>query len=350
MNRLFIIILTFFFAIANNALAQQWHTTLDIRRPATKAIPDNVEDLLIVNNAVRQPDDLGHSTLDDGQSSGPQSFDLSKAPAQVLFAAAEKLDYSYFFWSVGLVPESQNKGTYFSGETLTISEVETLCQNYNANAVLALDRITLYDKQESFLGDNSDYYAYLEIYANSSWTLFYRSGNSWASTILTHSDTLFWEGKDYDRTLALEQLPDRHEALLDVAAYTGELFAESLIPQWSTVDRYLYENQNPLISEGMKHFTYRRWEKAVEVWEEAYEADYDRKKERYENRAYAAANIAVAEEILGDLVASRQWAKESADAFGKIGTADAIQQQVNLTFYMREIEQRLKDENNLACR
>ena len=41
---------------AVGAYAQQWHTTVEISYPAELTLPDDVYDLLLVNNTVAHPD------------------------------------------------------------------------------------------------------------------------------------------------------------------------------------------------------------------------------------------------------------------------------------------------------
>ena len=343
------LIISALYVLCCACFAQQWHTTLDVLRPAVKDFPRGVADMLIVNNTVKQPDDFGHALVLFGNNKGNQTIDLAQAATRALFAATQHFDESGLFSSVGLVNRSMADGTFFAGNSLSRKLTDSLCLAYNSDAVLALDRILIYDREELYLGDDYNYYAYLQVYVTTSWTLTTRSGSF---STLTRSDTLLWEGSSYDSNLAFDKLPDRQTALLDVAEYAGEQFAIQFIPQWETVDRYLYENSDSLLTEGMRHFTCRRWQQAVRTWQQCYDlskqAGKKSKTNLMENCAYAAADIAVTCEILGDLAQARQWAKLSIEAFSKMQSADAAQQQVNMTFYLQELEQRQKDETKLS--
>ncbi|MBR1809694.1 MAG: hypothetical protein IJ776_09955 [Paludibacteraceae bacterium] len=334
--------------VATAVSAQQWHTTIDVRRSAVKAFPEGVSDLLIVNNAVQQPADFGHALVMYGSQKENERIDLTQAATRTLFAATEQLDISGLFSSVGLVAKNQATGTFFQSSSLTKPQSDSLCSVYQADGSLSLDRLVIYDRKEIYLGEDYNYYAYLEVFAVSSWTLMRNNGQI---TTFTHADTLVWNGSSYDSSLALEQLPDRQTALLDVAEYTGEEFAKQFIPQWETVDRYMYENADSLMAAGMSHFTHRRWERALDLWQQCYDISKQgsrKQKQMLENCAYAAADLAVANEITGNLSAAVKWAKLSVEAFGKMQSADAAQQQVNMTFYLRELEQRRKDEDKLS--
>lgn len=345
MRKSFVIFLLSLLSVS--VFAQQWHTTLDVLRPAAKTFPQGVSDLLIVNNTVQQPEDFGHALVAYGSVKGNESIDLSQAATRCLFAATQQFDFSGLFSSVGLVVKSQATGTFFASNSLLRPQTDSLCSTYEADAALSLDRLVIYDRKEIDLDVNYNYYAYLEVYAVSSWTLTRRNGQI---TTLTHVDTLYWESLSRTSSEALEQLPDRQTALLDVAEYTGEQFAKKFIPQWETVDRYMYENTDSLMKEAMRHFTYRRWEQAIELWQSCYDLSKSgskKQKNLTENCAYSAADLAVANEITGDINAAIKWAKLSIEAFSKMESADAAQQQVNMTFYLRELEQRKKEEQEL---
>lgn len=340
---MYIVCVSVLFAVSDSATAQQLHTTLDVLRPARKSFVKNINNLLIVNNSIKQPDDFGHSLVLYGSNRGNQSIDLSGAAKSVLFAATKEFDYSGLFSSVGLVEYSLANGTFFAGNSLSHETVDSLCKQYGADALLSLDRVIIYDLQEAFLDENYNHQVVFEVFATTMWTFSFTDGTIQS---LSRSDTLYWEGNSYNSSLALQQLPDRQTALMDVAEYAGEQFAKQYLPQWETVDRYLYENSNDLIQIGLTKFTHRQWNDAIDIWQQAYDDAIGKgrkSKTDYQTRAYAAANIAVAQEICDNLSAAQQWAKSSAEAFGKIDTADAAQQQVNLTFYMRELEQRLKE-------
>lgn len=328
--------------------AQQWHTTLEVLRPSEKSFAKGIDNLLLVNNSVTQPDDFGHALILYDADKGNQSIDLSEAAIRVLFAAAQQFDYSGMFLSVGLVEHSSATGSFFAKNSLSREQTDSLCRVYQSDAVLSLDRVLIYDKLEEYIDEDYNFRGILEVYATTMWTLITSEGTI---RLLNRSDTLYWESSGKNSSFASEQLPDRQTALLDVAEYIGEKFALQYISQWERVDRYLYENNNLLISEGLQQFIRKKWETAILIWQKAYEeakGKGQRKKTDYETMAYSAANIAVAQEISGDIGSAIQWATTATQAFDKINTVEAAQQQVNLTFYTKELQQREKEEQKLS--
>lgn len=319
--------------------AQQWHTTLDVLRPAHRHWPADIHNLLIVNNTVPQPSAFGHSVTVDGNAAGNVEIDLQEASLRLLFALTETFDRSGLFDEVGLLERSQNTtGNFYRLSLLPQKRVAALCADYASDALLVCNRNVLFDAVESFPMEEGDYYALLTAYVAHAWTLQYPDGRE---TSYTQTDTLYWENIAYTREQALAGLPDRRTALLDMATYAGERFAAEFVPQWETVDRYFYENDHAEVQAGMYAFVRQRWEDAIAHWEKAYD-DKDRK-----TKAYAAADIAVTFEIKGDLDKAVEWTQKAMDNFSKLKSADALQQKVNLAYYLQQLRIRRQEQQQL---
>ncbi len=321
---------------------QQLHTTLDILHPAQRALPEDLLDLIVVNNTVPQPADFGHSTGQDDKIIHSVDVDVSKAATYLLLGTARTLDFSRLFASVGLVPESQNTSASFTTKSyLSQQAIAKLCADYRADAALVCNQLVLYDIINSFLTVDYTYYAYTEAYLVSNWTLQFPDGRQQS---FSYSDTLYWEGEAASRVEALQKLPNRQAALLDMSEWAGEQFAREFLPTWETVDRYLYENKNIDIQRGLDAFTHKRWEEAIAIWSQLYsQLAGSRKPADRISRAYAAANTANTYEITDNLPEALAWAKKAAEAFEQINTADAAQQTINLQYYAHQLKERIAE-------
>ncbi len=322
--------------------AQQLHTTLDIMHPAQYSFPDSVLDLIVVNNTVPQPLGLGHSTKIEEQVVNNIDVDLAKASTYHLLGTTQTLDEAYLFATVGFVPESQNHTNDFMQISLLPADaIQRLCYMYQADAALVCNRLLTYDVLGTFLTEDYTYYAYLEAYVVSHWTLQLPNGQY---QVFNYTDTLYWEAEADSRDAAIDALPNRQEALLDMCRYTGEQFALQFTPTWETVDRYFYENEHVGIVRGIEALTHQRWDEAADIWTTVYAQTTDATKKRDKlTCAYAAANAAVAYEIMDNLQTAHQWAEKAVEAFAKVGTAEAIQQGVNLQYYAQQLTERIKE-------
>ena len=327
--------------------AQQWHTTIEIKHPAADNSLLKAGNLLIVNNCIQQPDDFGHTDKRNGKVTGAVTVDLQMAAMYMLFTVANTLDYSREFVSVGLVEQSQNNtGNFFSRTLLTKEQVSRLCQDYEADAVFALNSLVQYDKQDCYVNDDLHYYAYLEAFLSSGWTLHYPDGRQ---QNFSYADTLYWESEQVTSAEALNGLPDRQRALLDMCEYSAERFAERFVTSWSVEDRYMYENDDEGLKLGMEQFTRRRWGAAKEQFAVTYESRRSDKK-TFLTAAYSAADAAVSAEMQGELTTAREWAKKSADMFGNIKGSSAMQQKINLLYYCRQLNERIVEQQKFVSR
>ena len=318
---------------------QQWYFSVDERYPAERQQLQGKQRILVVNNALTQPQDFGHSTILDGENTGNVEIDLSRSVLYCLFATTQSMESTGDFDAVELMDISQNHSTnYYTRTPLTFSQAERLCTDYQADALLTLNQLVLYDIVESFPTDEGTYYAYLQAYAQSHWTIHY-AGQTREATF-TQADTLLWESQlHYNRAQSLSDLPSRQEALLYLARELGNRMGSSFAPSWQTTRRYIYEL--PDLQAGLDAFRLQRWNSAINQWITIVDSK-DKKA-----AACAAANIAIAYEMLGDYASACDYAQRASRLFGAWKTAYGRQQQVNIRYYLAQLQARQARESDL---
>ena len=318
---------------------QQWYFSVDERYPAERKQLQGKQRILVVNNALTQPSDFGHTTMVDGESHGNVEVNLSRSVLYCLFSATQSMELTGEFDAVELMDISQNHSTnYYSRTPLTFSQAEQLCADYQSDALLTLNQLVLYDIVESFPTDNGTYYAYLQAYAQSHWTIHYAGQSREVS--FTQADTLLWESnRHYTRTQSLSDLPSRQEALLYLSRELGQHIGSSFAPSWQTTRRYIYEL--PDLHAGLGSFRMQRWNSAINQWITILDSK-DKKA-----AACAAANIAIAYEMLGDYASACDYAQRAIRLFGAWKTAYGRQQQVNIRYYLEQLQARQARERDL---
>ena len=329
--------------LAAPIVAQQWHFTIDEYQDAERKELRGVRSVLVVNNALVQPNDFGHSTVLDGDHKSGISIPLNKALLYSLFSLTQTLDESGDFDAVELLDVSQNTSTnYYARQSLSANQVQNLIQTYEVDALLVLNQLVLYDVLEAFQTDEGGQYAYMQAFAQSHWSMYFADATRRSQT-LSYADTLLWESKvEYTRTQALNQLPNREDALLYLASTLGEGLGKSFVHSWVAVSRYLYDIDDTHIKAGLQSFRYQRWEEAIYHWQQV--ANEEAKGERLKVKgkdnkaaAVAAANIAIAYELLGDYSLACDYANEACRLFGALKTAWARQQQANIRYYLEQL-------------
>ena len=323
-------------------VAQQWYFTIDEQKDAECNALRDIRRVLVVNNALVQPDDFGHSLVLDGDNQTGITIDLRRALLYSMFSLTQTLDMSGEMDIVELLDISQNTSTnYYARQLLSSDKANDLMTKYDVDALLVLNQLVLYDVLEAFLTEGG-HYAYLQAFAQSHWSVYYAEATRRGRSI-AHADTLVWESNiEYTRERALSQLPNRQEALFYLANSVGEGFGRTLVSSWVPVRRYLYAHDNQHVIKGLESFRYQRWEEAIGYWQLAIgdEAKGERLKVKGKDQkaaAVATANIAIAYEMLGDYALACASASEASRLFGALKTAWGRQQQVNTRYYLEQL-------------
>ena len=332
LNRLkYICLLSLLFALPISA-QQQWYFSVDERYPAVRSDLRPTPRVMVVNNALVQPQDFGHTTIVDGDSQSNIEVDLSRSILYTLFSTTQTLETSGEFDAVELMDISQNSSTnYYTRTPLSYASAEQLCADYQVDALLVLNQLVLYDVIESFPTEDGTYYAYLQAYAQSHWTIHY--AGQLRERTFTQADTLLWESNTfYTRAQSLSHLPSRQEALLYLAQELGNRVGGSFAPSWQTTRRYIYELDE--LQSGLDAFRYQQWQDAIRQWL----LPFDGKDKKA--AACAAANIAIAYEILGDYASACDYAQRAIRLFGAWKTAYGRQQPANIRYYLAQLQAR----------
>lgn len=337
-KQLFILLSLMLTSIAG---AQDYYTTIDILRPGRVTFPKEAQHVLVVNNAVNQPHDYAHQSRLMGQITSNVTIDTDSALLYFLTAFSQTLEDQEFFGSVDLLETTQNTSErYFEQHSMTGLQIDHLRKMYDADAIITLNRLLLSDMLEDYLTTDEDYYAYLEVHCVSIWHI-YMPGQE-RPTAITLSDTLLWENRDYRRSDAIDALPNRRDALLDMAIYSAQSIGRRLVPHWEQRDRYFYYHSDKQMQAGMDSLYHKKWEGAIGEWYSAYERGNTKLK------ACAAANMASAFEIEGDLRSAYFWAQRAAEHFGDgLLTNNKQQQEANMRAYANELQMRIKEEDLL---
>ena len=340
--------------------AQDWYFTIDEYRDAERDALRDVRRVMVVNNAVMQPKTFGHSTVVDGSTKSGIEVDLDRALLHSMFALTQTLDESGEMDVVELLDVSQNRSqNYYSREVLGTSAARNLLSRYEVDALVVLNQLVIYDVLESFAAEEGGYFAYIQGFAQSHWSVYYRDANRRTETFM-QADTLVWESDvKYTRAQALNMLPNRQDALLYLASVLGDKVGGSLLPSWEPVRRYMYSDDNAYVQKGLEAFRRQRWEKAIYHWQLVIgsgvqefrglgdEAKGERLKVKGKDKkaaAVATANIAIAYELLGDYALACDYANEACRLFGALKSAWARQQQVNIRYYLEQLRAKMARE------
>ena len=327
---LYFILLIF---IMNACSTPRMFTTLDVLRPADVTFQPEVQSVLIVNNSVVQPENVGHYSITSYATiKNPVSLSL-KFDSAALFCAAslrENLEAKEFFSSVSMSQTNMNSTDNFYKLTpLSKQTVKFLCGLYKSDAVISLDHIQTTD---NLVRSTGDYISALDVKIDTKWTIHYPTDS--VSIFKEFTDEFSWEEAD------VKNLPNRYDALVDACILAGSNISDRMIPRWNKEERYFYTPKKALFVQAMDSVTYRNWPAAIELWEKASSLSKNQS-----TRFHAFNNIAIAYEIAGNLDKALFYASKAIETYPYIivFSTSSAEEIFNMLDYYEVLKQRKED-------
>lgn len=313
------------------------YTSLDVLRPAKVAFNSDVNNVLIINNTVPQPADIGHTTLFAFEEPKKEKFNTDSLSIFCLGALKEDIESKNFFASVQLSPNSINTSTDFgSANYISDKTVQALCNSTQADAVISLDKIKVKDEvTEIFDTPTNSYISTLELNFESYWSIHYPNKEEFYA--LQFKDTVFWQAESNFRKKGIKELPKREDALVDGALYVGQNTVNRLVPYWEKVDRYFFNPDKKDFKQAMDSVYVKNWNSAISSWQTA----MNQSKSNW-IKAQAANNIAIAYEITGNVDKALEYASQAFYNLQELSFAD-YNSFVRIADYVTELIQRRKE-------
>jgi len=314
-------------------------TTLDILRPAQVTFAPEVNSILLVDNSLPQPSDIGHyvQKIDKEQTNVELKFDSA-----AIFCTAslrEALEGKAFFNNVHLAQNKTNvTDSFYKITPLTKEIVKTLCGIYHVDAVVSLDRLLSADKITEYMiaNDNIEYGDDLDVKIFTDWSIHYPTDKPVTYTQFTDSFT--WESSSANINKAADDLPKRYDALVDASLLTGSNIADRFIPHWEKEDRYFFTPRNKTMREAMDSVVVRNWKAAIGLWKKAAE---NSRSQKLKFQSYN--NMAIASEILGDLNNAQKYCDEAINSYPytQFYSNEFDNEFYQLTSYQKELKRRV---------
>ncbi len=312
-------------------------TSLDILRPAKIAFAPEAKNLLIVNNTITQPINIGHKSQLLNEKEKNVLLVTDSLSIFCLGALKEELDVKDFFTTIQFIPNSKNTGSDFNKVyNINTDSLKELFKVYHVDAVLSLDKIKVNDDlSEFYINENSSYLSTLEVKFETFWSIHYPQKPE--INTIQFKDTVYWESTSYYRRKAMSDLPYRSDALIDGALNVGQKSVNRFVPYWDKEDRYFFNPSNKLMRKGIDSVYVKNWKAAIGYWDDAL-----KKAKSQWLKAQAANNIAISYEILGDLDKAIEFASLSYYTMGKLTFVD-YQTFNRISEYINALTQRKND-------
>jgi hypothetical protein len=313
---------------------------IQLLQPPPAFVSDSIQSLTIFNRSMT-PDfknwdrDSLEQLLADRHLKLDTTLRDSIAADTVIQVAAHQLFNSGRFDVV--IPKEQNLTNFLpstlSPEPLDWNFVNTMCRNFNTDALLVLESFSEEVKTDFDSGYGQDYagnlvetyYGALDLVYHSHWRLYDPKEHNKMRTF-TVSDTIYWDASGYTAQEMYDKLPSIKEALVEGGVVTGQDLARKIAPQWKDARRHLFVTGNKNIDKAVPLAKKGRWEAAQKIWEEYVNTGSKSRRSKVE------FNLALANEMNGQIEKAIDWGVKSYKTYYRRQTDE----------YLRELGKRRK--------
>ena len=318
--------------------------TIQTQEPAQVTLPKDARKLLVVNNIVTQPQDIGHLKQRLGRSAS-ESVSVTTDSLGIIFTEAltQFLNEEDAFDAVMMYENTlRNDNEYWSEEPISPETMLQLKRETGADAIVSLDKLLVASSWKDLFFQEGYPYSTLSGKISSTMRIYMPTMDGMIPTV-HFTDSMNWEGFDISDGMAYAEfiVPHAEHALKDLAIYAADRMTYVLAPHWITQERWYYTLQSSLMSAGAVFAEQAKWQEAVGKWESFYNSTKNKI-----DKAKAASNIALGYEMLDDMVTAHTWITLSQELFNKSTSTGSLDRK-RATLYKTEIERRLNSSNKL---
>ena len=318
--------------------------TIQTQEPAQVTLPKDARKLLIVNNIVSQPQDIGHLKQSLGRKT-PESVSVKTDSLGIIFTEAltQFLNEEEFFDAVMMydTPIREDK-EYWSEEPISPEKMLQLKKESGVDAVVSLDKLLVAtDWKDMFIQEGYPY-STLTGKISSTMRIYMPTMDGMIPTV-HFNDSMKWEGFDISDGMAYAEfiVPHAEHALKDFTVYLADKMTFVLSPHWITQERWYYTLQSSPMRQGGAFAEQAKWQEAVDKWESFYNSTKNKI-----DKAKAASNIALGYEMLDNIETAHTWIILSQQLFNESTSTESMDRK-RASLFKTEIERRLDGSNKL---
>ncbi len=341
----FLIVLSFL--LLSTACSGIKYLTVETHEPAQVTLPTNVLSIVIANNVVQQPDDVGHDITPLGRKQAERAKASSDSIAIIYTEAlAQFLDEEDYFFRVFYYHSPLREDTHFFQEQpISLDRMNEIRQETGADAIISLDKLIIETDKREFFRQQGYMYSVMRGKIHSLLRVYMPTMEGKIPAV-QYNDSLRWEGFDIQdgNAYADAMIPSREEVMKILAVRAAEKMTNVFAPHWEMQDRWYYISASSLMRRGEAFAKEARWGEAIEKWEAYYNARSNKG-----DKAKAANNIALAHEMMGDMEEAYKWVNLANDLFVEHTGSNSLESRRSL-IYKKEIERRRDNSIRLDMR
>lgn len=283
---------------------------VNVEKPAQITLPSNIDHIVIVDNTIPQPEDIGHAEYIKGRRTNSQiSVNMDSANYILASNLFDKLANKEYFADVIFYEEPiREYGDFRDIVPLDSTVAKEICMDNKADAIISLDRFlvsTISNEDDLEFGTIAKY---LDAKMDVRFQVYSNKGTA-ISPPFYLNDSIYWATAYNDDIPLSDTLPSREQAVKEAAQYMGEKVANALAPYWNNELRWYFGD----VKAANKMMNNSDWAGAQSLWKSAYEKE----SKNIKRKARLANNIALSYELSDQIKEAVKWITISCDLFEK---------------------------------
>ncbi len=328
-------------------------TKIDVLQPAEIFIPENIENIVTID---RSKPAKGFGSFLEGLITGEEIGQDKEGRKRALEGLTEALTRTPRFRVIHSGYEKTGSSASLRLiEPMNWYEVKALCDEFNADAVLAIEMydsdLAIESSEKERKKKNKEGQEYTETYFKDEMELSIKMGwrlydptNKIIIDEFTTRDDDSGSGEGKTKDDARDKLPDAFSMARDISFIAGQLYGERIAPTWVSVNRDYYDTvkgeDKIEMEKAARMAETRDWRGAAETWTTIVSNSYEE-----ETKGKAAYNIAIANECIGKLQNARDWAQKAYVDYGNKKAKNYIQTIERRIYEQQIVEEQMKGRN-----
>lgn len=282
--------------IALASCATTNYMTIEIKEAAEVTFPNNVKNVLIVDNTILDTD-----TENSDTDSKPAIISNDSTKSIMLNSLKQFMNEEGYFDNVAIYPQRVNNyNSIEESRPLSSSKVRSLCRDNNADAIISLDlhMISAGVESESVYYFND--YSLLNAQIGNILRI-YDANGTMISRPIVHMDSLFLQTSgDWSRNRS--NLNELNGLISEISVKAADNLTGAFIPSWKTQERWFFSDNSSEMKKAAKYVAEEKWAEAADIWSTLYDKESNANK-----RIKLASNLALANECLDDIDNALAW-------------------------------------------
>ena len=313
---------------------------VSVQRPADISVPQSVQSVVVANRSIAGKGNKVGNVL-EGIFSGEGIGADKKGSEYCIMGITEMLQDSERYKLKASEITLNGTGTSTFPEMLSWEDVNSICSNYGADALIVL---STFDSDSRIIEGKSVvktrtikgakvkevvYPATLIMEIQSGWRI-YDNTKQQIVDVNTFTEVKEFVAWGANHTEARANLPSKRQALKTSGMFAGEQYGFRITPVWVKVSRTYYSGKLDEFKLAKNYVRRGDWDDAINLWKPL----TDHADIKIARRAYF--NLALASEIKGSLQTAIDYAKKAEQMGEKKATS-----------YISTLKKRQRDEERL---